>query len=74
MSLVSYIMCQIRLSKSHNETKLWASQNIFTGRTTFDFWPNMAISDAEPYVAAPRPRRRPGKAHGKASPSMGAQA
>jgi hypothetical protein len=32
---------------------LWALQNIFAGRITFDFWPNMAISYAKPYVAAP---------------------
>jgi hypothetical protein len=41
------------LSKSHHGPKLWASQNIFAGRTTFDFWSNMAISQAKPYVAAP---------------------
>ena len=35
---------KIRLSKSHHGPELWASQNIFAGRTTFEFWPNMAIS------------------------------
>jgi hypothetical protein len=32
---VSY--AKIRLSKSHHETKLWASQNIFAGHDLFGF-------------------------------------
>jgi hypothetical protein len=54
---------KIRSSKFHHGPKLWASQNIFGGRITFDFWPNMAISWAKPYGGGPQ--RRPGRhAHG----------
>ena len=56
---------KLRLSKSHHGPKLWASQNIFPDQTTFDFWPNMAISYAKPYVAAP--------SAGLAGKPMGAQ-
>jgi hypothetical protein len=41
----------INAQKCHHGTKLWASQNIFAGQTTFDFRPNMAISWSKPYVA-----------------------
>ena len=43
-----------------------ASQNIFAGWITFDFWPNMALSWAKSYVAAP--------GAGLAGKPMGAQA
>ena len=53
-SAVYYVLhAEIRLSKSHHRPKLWASQNIFAGQTTFDFCPNIAISWAKPDVAAP---------------------
>jgi hypothetical protein len=57
-----------RLSKFHHGTKLWASQNIFAGLHLFDFCPNMAISKAKPYVAAP------GAGLAGISKPMGAQA
>jgi hypothetical protein len=41
-----------RLSKFHHGTKLWASQNIFPD-PIHNIFPNMAISWAKPYVAAP---------------------
>jgi hypothetical protein len=41
---VSNEIAKIRLSKYHYGPKLWASQNIFAGWITFEFWPKMAIS------------------------------
>ena len=55
-STASHLLVEkIRLSKSHHGPKLWASQNIFAGPTTFGFWPNMAIPSAKPYVEAQAP-------------------
>jgi hypothetical protein len=54
------------LSKFHYDTKLWALQNIFAGLFNFDSGPNMAISKAEHYAAAP--------GAGLAGKLMGAQA